>query len=291
MAKGIKKLFSALTNPREKVRRALSEGAALDTVADEIMRLEYKEKVLLYREFFPALTDERRVELVECFFSDAAAGWREEFPHLYEDEQIKILEVMAYLTDEQTEDFLWEHVASRHRMVGIVATRSFCRFPPKTVRKRIEESLACGDEIPPARLWELLGVFEKKEALKFLLEMLDNSEIKGEIFLLKFLGEMNDIVFLPLFERLADSADGLIRRKTVLALQKCDYGRDALPLYRRLLTDSDWSVRLQAFTSAFKLEDKELAPYLAECAAKEEHPLVKKIIADAGNPLRKQEKG
>ena len=284
MVRGLKTLFKGANEVnRDKVRQCLREKKSLRIVEEEIAKLGSREREMIYREFWQDLSDFERRDLVKHFFNESIEEWLLSFSRFYEEEQIRILEILAYFDEARVVDFIWTQVNSPREMVGVTATWALRRRRPIEIQEKIKEILEGGGKIVPSRLWELIRELDQKSSLNFLLFLLDNPDLKGELILLQILGEMGDEIFYPVFERLADSRDIQVRRKTVLALKESKLGEISLPLFKKLLNDEDWSVRLQALEGVKFLKGTEVISILKEKKSSEEHPLVKKVLEEMLN--------
>lgn len=208
-------------------------------------------------------------------------NWKEltkDYNSLRELKQVKVVEIIGYLSIEETIPFLVEQLKSKKESISLTAMTALKRQKPELTLKPMLNALIDPDQWLPARVIEVLRGMKKNELTKELIKLYDQyPQIQST--LIEFFGELGDEQCLTLLTKLIESPDPALRKKVAEALKSLKL-REGYPLLLKLINDEKWPIRMVAIQALELLKEQRSVPYLKDRLTIEENPLLKDVLIE-----------
>jgi len=256
----------------------LSEGQD-ETILDFLDKLSFEQKELLIDECWVKLSDNRKRLIAHNLYLDKWPGLIVNFAELRDTEQVKLLEILGYISCKDVVAFLLEQMKSKKEAIRLTACGALKRQDPQFLFDPILYALTQPDQWLPSRVFEILKAVGPSLE-EHLLLIFDSAEETAQGVIIQIFGEMGSKSCLPLLEKALGSASSELRFRIAEALGRLSL-QESRTLLVKLLADERWQTRMMAVKALGQVGKKETMSFLQDRKNIEQDPLVLECIDDA----------
>lgn len=248
-------------------------------ISQALARLSFKEREELLSEVWDSISNHKKKILVSHLYLDNWNKLIDRYDELKEDEQVKTLEILGYISHPDLINFLLEQMKSKKESIRLTASTALKNQDPQLILEPILLALTQPDQWLPSRVFEVLTCIGP-DLNKHLIEMVDKVDVQVQEIIVQVLGEIGDKSCLAVFEKLAKISEGNLRKRIAEALRELKI-RQSWPILIKLMDENEWQTRMLAVQALGQLGIAETIPLLEQRKNLETDPIVKECIIDA----------